>query len=482
MYKEKELEENLAEERRDNNKNIRELRKSQSWNRAKNMVMAILFATTLFGAFQYNRAVTLRRQLDNSYNRAFYELVGYVQNMEIMLMKARMTSSPELTAATLNDVWREATAATSSLNQLPISMGILSNTEKFFAQVADLSKSIAKQNTYGKSIDNEQIKTLANLHTFSVSLEEGLTEMHRDLNNGNLKWENVTKEEYEEAREASTNMQEATEGMPKTFTSVNSNFEEMPTLIYDGPYSEHLQNRKALGLTGEKVTEDQAIAKLKEFMKNDKITNISKTADNNNGIINTYNFKMQLGEDKNVLEADVSVIGGHVVWFLYNRETKDPTIKIEEAIEVGRKFLTERGYSNIKDSYYLRNDGVATINFSHFEDGITYYPDLIKVKVALDNGEVVGFEANGYLMNNHARDFGTPQLTQAQAREKINKGDSIEESGLVVIPTNYGTEILCYEFTGKVGDKDFLVYINANTGVEEQVLVIINSEEGILTM
>ena len=48
----------------------------------------------------------LRRKLDNAYNRAFYELVGYVQNVELMLMKARMTSSPELTATTLNDVWR----------------------------------------------------------------------------------------------------------------------------------------------------------------------------------------------------------------------------------------------------------------------------------------------------------------------------------------------------------------------------------------
>ena len=62
------------------------------------------------------------------------------------------------------------------------------------------------------------------------------------------------------------------------------------------------------------------------------------------------------------------------------------------------------------------------------------------------------------------------------------RGESITPSGLVVIPTNYGTEILCYEFIGKLDDKDFLVYINANTGAEEQVLMIINSDEGTLTM
>lgn len=477
MAMDKELELNLEEERNENKKNLRALYRSLARNKAKNLMIAVLLVTTLFGAYQYNRAVLLRRQLDGAYNRAFYELVGYVQNVELMLMKARMTSSPELTAETLSDVWREANAASSSLNQLPISMGVLSNAEKFLTQVADLSKTIAKQNTYGNPIDDEQIKTLANLHSFSLSLEESLNEMHRDLNNGNLKWENVAKEENKE-------MKKASENMPKSFSSINDGFQEMPTLIYDGPYSEHMQNKKALGLTGKKVTENQAIEKLGQFMGSDRIRNVSKLADNNNGIINTYNFRMEIPGDKkkSVAEADVSVIGGHVVWFLYNRDVGDPTIDIKKAMEIGNKFLKERGYSNMKESYYLRNDGVATINFAYTEDGITYYPDLIKVKVALDNGEVVGFEANGYLMNHTKRNFGAPQITQAQAREKVTRGENIKASGLAVIPTNYGSEILCYEFTGKVGDRDFLVYINAKTGVEEQVLIIINSDEGVLTM
>jgi germination protein YpeB len=388
-----------------------------------------------------------------------------------------MTSSPELTAATLSDVWRESFCAASNLGQLPISVGVLSNTEKFLTQVADLSKSMVKQTTNGNTIDDEQMKTLAELHSFSVNLEKGLLEMQQDLSNGNLKWENVASEEQKE-------MKEISEDMPQTFGSINDQFEEMPTLIYDGPYSEHMQNRKALGLTGKKMTENQAIEKLNKFMGDGKVRNVAKLADNNNGIIDTYNFRVELAdkEKDSVAEADVSVVGGHVVWYLYNREVGDKTIDINKAMELGAKFLKERNYPNMKQSYYMQNDGIATINYAYTENGITYYPDLIKVKVALDNGEIVGFEANGYLMNHTQRNFGTPKLTEAQAREKVVRGENIKSSGLAVIPTNYGTEILCYEFTGKVEDKDFLVYINANTGAEEEVLIIINSEEGILTM
>jgi germination protein YpeB len=446
-------------------------------NRAKNMIIAVLLLTTLFGAYQYSRAENLRRQLNNAYNRAFYELVNYVQNVEVMLLKARMTSSPQLSASTLRDVWMEASAAANNLGQLPLSVGVLSNTEKFLAQVADFSQTLSKQNTLGKPIDEEQMKLLGELHSFSVSLKESLNDLKNDLSNGNFQWENVRHEGNEDVGKVSENM-------PVSFSSIDKNFQEMPTLIYDGPFSEHMQKRKALGLSGQKVDENKAADSIGKFLGKDNIRNVQKVSDNKNGVIDTYNFKIELdGKTKDsVAEADVSVIGGHVVWYLYNRDVGKHTIGIKEAKEIGRKFLEKQGYTNMKDSYYLESDGVATINYAYHEDGITYYPDLIKVKVALDNGEVVGFEAKGYLMSHTTRNFDTPKITEAEARQKVTRGESIKPSGLAVIPTDYGTELLCYEFIGKMDDKDFLVYINAITGSEEEVLLIINSDEGVLTM
>jgi germination protein YpeB len=447
-------------------------------NRAKNIVIVILLLTTIFGAYQYARAQKLRRDLNNTYNRAFFDMVGYVQNVQIMLMKAQMISTPELSASTLRDIWREADMAANNLGQLPVSFGVLANTEKFLYQVSDLSQSISKHNTTGKVMNADQIKTLKNLHGFSVSLENSLNELKDDLSSGNFKWENVS-------REGTKTFSETSKDMPKTFSSISQNFQEVPTLIYDGPFSEHMQNRKALGLSGNKVTEAQAVENLKKFMGGtEKVGKIQKLADNKNNIINTYNFKMELSgkKDSKIAEGDVSVTGGHVVWYLYNRNVGKPTVSIDKAKEIGRKFLDSKGYANMKDTYYLEHNNVATINYAYTANGVTYYSDLIKVKVALDDGEVVGFEANGYLMSHTTRNAGTPKLTQAQARAKVIRGDSIKNSGLAVIPTNFGTEILCYEFIGKLENKDFLVYINANTGVEEQVLMIINSNEGVLTM
>ena len=110
------------------------------------------------------------------------------------------------------------------------------------------------------------------------------------------------------------------------------------------------------------------------------------------------------------------------------------------------------------------------------------YPDLIKIKIALDNGEILGFESTGYLNNHTQREISKKIISKEDAKKGLNKNLEIQSEGLAIIPTEYKTEILCYEFKGKVGEKDFIVYINAETGAEEDILVIYNTQNGILTM
>ncbi len=53
---------------------------------------------------------------------------------------------------------------------------------------------------------------------------------------------------------------------------------------------------------------------------------------------------------------------------------------------------------------------------------------------------------------------------------------------MAIIPTEWKTEILCYEFKGKIEDTEYLVYINAETGEEQEILIITNTPNGQLAM
>ena len=136
----------------------------------------------------------------------------------------------------------------------------------------------------------------------------------------------------------------------------------------------------------------------------------------------------------------------------------------------------------MKETYYLKQQGILTINYAYEQNGVTMYPDLIKVKVALDNGEILGVETTGYLNSHEERTLPKVKITKEEAAKTINKNLEINATSLAIIPTEFKTELLCWEFKGKVDDTEFLVYINAETGREEDILVIQNTPEGTLTM
>ena len=165
----------------------------------------------------------------------------------------------------------------------------------------------------------------------------------------------------------------------------------------------------------------------------------------------------------------------------HTRDIGEETLQIEEANEIGRTFLEKLGIPNMKPTYYLKQGGAVTINYAYTQEDVTIYPDLIKVKIALDNGEVLGMETTGYLNNHTERTIETPAISMEEAKSSLNKNLEITSEGLAIIPTQWKTEIFCYEFKGKVDGTDFLVYINCQTGEEEDILVIIETPDGILT-
>ena len=102
--------------------------------RMYSIVIAIIGAVGVWGLYQYREASQLRQQLDNQYNRAFHDMAGYVQNVEMLLIKSLLTSTPVKTAGMMQEAWRQANMAQSNLGQLPVDQHVLSRTSKFLTQ------------------------------------------------------------------------------------------------------------------------------------------------------------------------------------------------------------------------------------------------------------------------------------------------------------------------------------------------------------
>lgn len=442
-------------------------------------IIIVLFVTCLIlGGVIYKKQREYRQTMENQYNLAFFELVDYVQNVENYLAKSLISTTPEHGAETLTRIWKEANLAQIYLSQLPINNEGLSNTARFLNQVSDYSYSLSRKNIYNEPLTQDELNNLEELHTYCVDLQNTLNQLSTEMTDGTISWKELTKKGNSAFAQQVSNMSK------DSFSNIDSNFGEYAGLIYDGAYSEHIQKAEKKGLTGDDISEEQAKQIATEFIGNDKIQELSSNGLSENGDIPSYDFsaKIKNGDKNNPLNISISKKGGHIVFMNYNRNVEAEVISQDDANRIGKDYLTSKGFPNMKETYYLKQDGIVTINYAYSQNDVTIYPDLIKLKIALDNGEVLGIETSGYLNSHTERNIPTPKISLEKAKSNLNKKLEIFSEGLAIIPTEWKTETFCYEFKGKVDDTEFLVYINAENGREENILVIINTPNGTLTM
>lgn len=439
------------------------------------VILLLLLVVASLGVTVYSKNEELIRTNENSYNMAFYQLVDEVKDVEAYLAKVQVTTTSEHSAENLTNLWREANMAQSYLSMLPIESQELEKTQKFLNQVSDYSYSLSRKNIEEEDLSKEDLKNLKDLHGYSVELTNTLIQLSEDINSGRIKWQDFNKEEDVAFAQQVDNISK------DSFNNMSENFHEYSGLIYDGAFSEHLTNSQKIGLTGNDIDEQEALKRAEDFIGKENIQKIEKFGLAQNANIAAYNFSIKTNKNENISLA-ITQKGGHVVYMNSNRDVNSEILQYDEVNKIGKNFLNDKGFPNMKETYYMKQNGFITINYAYVQENVVIYPDLIKLKIALDDGEILGMETTGYLNNHKKRDINTIKITMEEAKNKINKDLQISSQGLAIIPTKWQTEILCYEFKGKIDDTDFLVYINCENGREQDILVIKDTPDGVLTM
>ena len=434
-------------------------------------VTVLVVVLGVFGIYEMYRAKAYKQGLEDTYNRAFFELGNYVDDIDTLLAKGMLaTSAGEMTALS-QELSVQASAAKACLAQLPQNEAQLEKTEKFLSQVGDYTYMLSRSLIDKKTISEEEYENLSALGSYAQSLNEKLSELTQKIYSGEFRFGDNANISIEKVAYAETS---------DPFSDIEKEFGEYPSLIYDGPFSEHIESMQPKMLeNAREVTRDEAKGKIaKRFGVDAK--NVSYITETENSLMNSYMFKVISGKDE--ITASITKKGGNLVYFLSNRRVLKEEISVEDAIKKAAEYLEKHGYDSMKNSYYEKANGVATINFAYKQNNTICYSDLIKVKVSLADGDIVGMEANGYIMNHHPRKLTAPALSIQEAMSKISSRLSIDSVNIALIPKDSKREVLCYEFKGTSGGRNFLIYINADNGNEEDIQILIESPDGILTI
>lgn len=412
-----------------------------------------------------------RWQLEASYQHYFSELAEGMRGVSTALRKGQYSGSRVLMASLASEISREAAAAKSAMSGLPFSNIELEKTAKFLSQIGDYAYFLAKKDASGLAITEEELSNMAELSATAYSLSMSLDELYESVADGSMSVSYaIDNEQDAEARIS---------GVAAALSEIETQFPEYAGLIYDGPFSEHISSREASYLVGKaEVSVEQAkeVAARAGGFETSELTNAGDTASN----LPTYRFYAE--RDGATWFFDVTKAGGVLLEMYCSRTSGEPSLSPQECVERAKGWL--QGFSaSLIESYYYEQDGVVTINFAESTDGTICYPDLIKVSVAADSGEIIGFESRGYIMNHHDRTIEKPAMSIDDARTRLRGGLTVESERTAIIPTAGEYEVLCYEFLcrGTSGERA-LIYLNAATGVEEQILILVESESGTLTI
>ena len=390
-----------------------------------------------------------------------YNTIYEMDNIETNLSKAVVVTSGKNAAQIYSELCSLSGKAEQNLSAMPISHKAVENSLNFINKLGGFCEYAMLKSVDG-SLSQEDKEGVEKLYSACQSLNKEIRELSDQLSTGELDLAAVY-----------IDNQGNSSGLLNDYWSYLAEADiDYPTRIYDGPFSDsELESKPAT--ERKEVSREDARRRAAEILG----INTSELRDETDieGDVPCYCFGLENGS------VSISKQGGLLEWYTNGREIKEAKLNSQEAQAKAEEFLSSLGYGEMQVVWGSEYDNAVVFNAAPVINEAVIYPDLIKIKVALDNGSIIGVEGRGYIINNRVRNLEQPEHSVQEAAQKVFEGLEVEREQLCVIPI-YEQELLCYEFTGIYNDNRYIIYIDANTLEEVNVMRVIKTDIGDLVL
>ncbi|RXT13882.1 germination protein YpeB [Ammoniphilus sp. CFH 90114] len=432
------------------------------------MVPVLAVAAIGLGMWGYQENQEKNRVLikaENQYQRAFHDLTFHMDQLQDELGKTLAVNSRRQIDGTLSNVWRITAEARNEVGQLPLAMLPFSKTEEFLANIGKFSYNAAIRDLDKDPLSEKEYKQLKGYHKQAQEIQGELRRVQDQVLERQLRWMDVETSLAKEEKNLDNTIADGFRTIDKTVDEYSD--------IEVGPGINSLENQKRFkseNLKGKPITQEEAKQIAMEFVglkENEAEIKVRKTG---KGLeYQAFSVAISKPDQDDGINLDVTTKGGHVIWLLDNTQVQDAKLDLNQAKQKADEFLQKHGYESMEAFVIDEYNNVATLNYVYKQENVRIYPDLVTVQVALDTGNVIGFQSEHYTFSHKDRTLPTPKLTEAQARKEVNPNLKIQEARLAVILDDKNQETLCYEFMGNLGQESYRVFINADNGEEETI-------------
>lgn len=453
---------------------------------------AVTVLSLAFGLAQYRDARSARIRMQAAQQRALFNLVTHVENLEASLAKARASSSPGQQINFLTSGWLNCQAARSDLSLAGADGVDLSGPRRFVATVGDFALVLSQKLARGETVTPDEWAELARL-------EEGVKQLSGVL--ARTAQASITAPRpqraglQEMAASFTGSSQRAADSLNHGFSEIDQITQSIPTPVYDGPFSEKNLEAQALAQPGPLISQERAKEIALSFLTPGESFE-SVSVGTVEGSIPSYAVTAKR-QDGSEVATTVAKQGGAVVMATDSAPRGAGAIGLDEARNKAMEFLKSKGFLSLEETGWRKRGADASrVVFAYVphtevsgpggSTKVRLYPDTVKVEVSLDTGAIVSFDQMNYLMTHGhpGRVLRAPIVSPAAARSVLRPELKVEsaEPRLCVIPILPTTEVMAWEFRVRSGNDTYLVYINAMTGKEQVVLQLIEDESGAMSV
>lgn len=438
-------------------------------------IKIISFSIALIGIFttlsiqNKTSADAMSCRLSTCYASDLDQLSEHLSNIETALLKCTYCGTSYQLTKNATKVWGEAMAAKVNVDNLPGYDDKLSSVSEFLSQTGDYMYCSMLNAIRGSFLTDDDIETITELANNASYLRERINAICNSARLGEISYDTVlvSYSDYDESDHDGF--------VSGELVSSADQVSGYPELIYDGPFSDHIEKMESVFLKNKaEITRSDAEDIICDIFGTDE-SNVRYQYDNNTTVAE-YVFSI---DNKTIA---ISKLGGYLSRIVSSDIIAESNMDENEAVEKAKEFLSSVGFDGMADSYYYTSDNETTVNFVYKDNDVKIYPDMIKVTVSLQDGSITGFESIGYLMA-HCTDRNlSVSISENEAKSKVSKNLNITASSIAIIPTDGKNEVLCYEFQTETNSGNrVLVYVNAIDGTEEMMQILIETEKGTLS-
>lgn len=433
----------------------------RNWMRAAVAgLSALLTCMIILNIAKSEELTAAKMRISAVYEKAFYETCELTEAISANYRKLLVAGDNAQMQVLLGEISRQTQGAAGNLALLPLGEETVSATIKFINQAEDFAETLSAKIAADETVSEEDYAAMETLSESAAKFSVGLLKLL---------------ERYERG-EAVFDAEDYAETGRESLYPLTGDAAQYPVLLYDGPFSDGEAVGDYSMLSGAKeFTQAEAEERLRAFIPVEEITFTGSSHPE----VDCYEFRVVSGGV--AISAGVTKLGGHILYLLPETEVNGINYTPDQLCDMARAFLISRGYGSMEMSYYSAYGGILTINFAAVQNGVVLYPDLLKLQLSMESGQVIGLDAHNYLRNHRERSIPAPSITAEEAMLRISPRLKANAARLCVIPQNRA-EYFCYEIAASDSSGDFLVYVDAQTGVERDLMQVISRDNGTLVM